>query len=67
METMMVNGKAYPHTEGMTVASLLAAVHGGSGQVVVEVNGDIVPSECYELILLNSGDTVEIVRFVGGG
>ena len=67
MEVVMVNGKAHPHEADMTIASLLAAVHGGSGQVVVEVNGDIVPRERYEATPLNGGDTVEIVHFVGGG
>ena len=66
-ETMTVNGKAYPYATGMTVSSLLAAVHGGSENVVVEVNGDIIPRGCYGLTLLNGGDTVEIVYFVGGG
>lgn len=51
----------------MTVASLLAAVHKGSGMVVVEVNGAIIPREKYGETPLNKGDSVEIVHFVGGG
>ena len=66
-ETMTVNGKAYPYATGMTVSSLLAAMHGGPEKVVVEVNGDIIPGECYGLTFLNGGDTIEIVYFVGGG
>jgi len=67
METVTVNGKEYPHAAGMTVSSFLAAVHDGSGRVVVEVNGDIIPSERYDMTPLSGGDTVEIVHFVGGG
>lgn len=36
-------------------------------QIAVEVNGYIVPKAQYEETVLMPGDTVEIVRFVGGG
>lgn len=62
-----VNGKEYPHSQGMTVSSLLAAVHDGHGLVVVEVNAEIVPRENFEKTPVNAGDVVEIVHFVGGG
>ena len=64
---LIVNGNRHPHETGMTVASLLAAVHNGSGRVVVEVNGVIVAAERYGETPLNAGDSVEIVHFVGGG
>lgn len=67
MDTVTVNGKSHPHAANMTVASLLAAVHKGSGMVVVEVNGAIIPREKYGETPLNKGDSVEIVHFVGGG
>ena len=66
-ESLTVNGKEYPHTEGMTVASLLAEVHDGAGMVVVEVNAEILPRERFAQTVLNPGDSVEIVHFVGGG
>ena len=65
--TLTVNGKAHPHTDSMTVASLLACVHKGQGVVVVEVNGMIVAPEKREETSLHSGDAVEIIQFVGGG
>lgn len=67
MNTLTVNGKNHPHVENMTVSSLLAAVREGSGTVVVEVNGVIIPSGEYDETPLNKGDSVEIVHFVGGG
>ena len=36
-------------------------------RVAVELNGDIIPKSQYESIVLNNGDIVEIVSFVGGG
>ncbi len=36
-------------------------------RVAVELNGDILPKSRYESTLLQEGDSVEIVCFVGGG
>ena len=67
-DTMMtVNGRPHPHSPGMSVTSLLAAVHNGQGLVVVEVNGVIIPRERFDETPLNPGDSIEIVHFVGGG
>ncbi|MCD7829622.1 MAG: sulfur carrier protein ThiS, partial [Clostridiales bacterium] len=35
--------------------------------IVVERNLEIIPKANYETELLQDGDTVEIVQFVGGG
>lgn len=36
-------------------------------RIAVERNGEIVPKAQYETVLLQDGDSVEVVRFVGGG
>ena len=36
-------------------------------RIAVEINGHIVPKSKYDTTVLNDGDTVEIVGFVGGG
>ena len=36
-------------------------------RIAVERNGNIVPKSQYYLTILNDGDTIEIVSFVGGG
>lgn len=36
-------------------------------RIAVELNGEIIPRSNYEKIILKSGDTLEIVTFVGGG
>ncbi|SBV94980.1 Thiamine biosynthesis protein ThiS (fragment) [uncultured delta proteobacterium] len=66
-QTVLVNGKEHPHMEGMTVTSLLSALPGVSGNVVVEVNAVIIPRGRFGETLLNAGDRIEIVHFVGGG
>lgn len=52
---------------GMTVAEYLASIQYDAKRIAVEVNGDIVPKAKYSETVLQDGDRVEIVSFVGGG
>ena len=61
-----VNGEMMD-MDGKTVAQLLEAMDAGSQRVAVELNMDIVPRASYGETVLKDGDTVEVVRFVGGG
>ena len=61
-----VNGEARS-AAGMTVEQLLASEGYESGRIAVDVNGDTVPTRRYAATELRDGDTVEVVRFVGGG
>ena len=36
-------------------------------RVVLELNGEIIQPDAFETRLLNDGDVLEIVQFVGGG
>lgn len=36
-------------------------------KIAVECNGEIVPKSTYKNLMLDDEDTLEIVRFVGGG
>lgn len=52
---------------GKSVSEMLAEM-GISGQrVAVEINEEIVPKAKYDETILKDEDTVEVVRFVGGG
>jgi sulfur carrier protein len=64
---IVVNGEARNISPGTTVAALLDALGLLAAQVAVERNLEIVPRRLYETTPLESGDTVEIVTFVGGG
>lgn len=50
-----------------TVNELLARQAIEPSHVVVEINRTIVPKENYGALRINSSDSVEILRFVGGG
>ena len=52
---------------GRSLADYLATTPYDPGRIAVERNGDIVPKAQYEGTLLQDGDSIEVVSFVGGG
>ena len=67
MVDVTVNGQSRRVADGTTVAQLLQQLTVHPQQVVVEVNVQIIKREQRETAILQPGDVVEIVRFVGGG
>ncbi|HET6607284.1 MAG TPA: sulfur carrier protein ThiS [Rhodopila sp.] len=51
----------------LSVAGLLATIGLDTRKVAVERNEEIVPRSRYVDTWLSSGDTLEIVHFIGGG
>jgi len=64
---MKVNGKHTEFAYPITVSELIAGSAYREDRVAVELNGKIVPRTKYSETMLNDGDSVEIVGFVGGG
>ncbi len=62
-----INGEERDIDDGLTLSALLESLQIRPGRVVVERNRDIVPRDSYAATLINDGDTLEIVHFVGGG
>lgn len=52
---------------GKTVADYLADTDYDPKRIAVERNGEIVPKAQYHETILQEGDSVEVVSFVGGG
>ncbi len=52
---------------GKTIAEYLAATNYDPKRIAVERNGDIVPKAKYGETMLEDGDSIEVVSFVGGG
>jgi thiamine biosynthesis protein ThiS len=65
--SLRVNGAPREVPEGTTVEGLLASLALVPGLVVVERNREIVPRARYPEVLLEAGDVLELVHFVGGG
>lgn len=63
---IVVNGKNEVG-EYSTVADLLYKQDLEPRQVLVELNGAIVPKGDYEKTFLKEGDVLELVHFVAGG
>ena len=61
-----INGEEL-NIAGKTIAEYLATTNFNPKRIAVERNGDIVPKAKYGETILQDGDNVEIVSFVGGG
>ena len=67
MTTITLNGKAHPVSTPITLVDLLASLDIDRRMIAVAHNGDVIPRDRYEGVCLNDGDSVEVVRMVGGG
>ncbi len=66
--TIQLNGKTVTlPQEVATVQDLLRHYQIENRIVIVELNKEIPGKEQYETLLLNEGDRVEMIHFVGGG
>ncbi|MBO4458462.1 MAG: sulfur carrier protein ThiS [Butyrivibrio sp.] len=61
-----INGKEYQY-ENKQLSAVLSELNYDRERVAVEINEEIVPKVCYDITILNDGDIVEVVSFVGGG
>lgn len=52
---------------GMTITEYLKAKGYRAEVVAVELNGEIIPRDSFSVVRFADGDSVEVVRFVGGG
>jgi sulfur carrier protein len=65
--SIQVNGEPREVASGTTVAELLEQLAIKDGRVAVEVNLDVIRRENRKARVLQDGDRVEVVSFVGGG
>lgn len=61
-----INGENV-EASGMTLTEYLLSVDYSIDRIAVELNGEILAKAKYDATMLNEGDKVEIVSFVGGG
>jgi thiamine biosynthesis protein ThiS len=64
---MTVNGKNIPLKEPISLKAYLESINLNILAIAVGKNGVIVPRNLFADDILNDGDTLEIVNFVGGG
>jgi thiazole synthase len=62
-----LNGEPHELAGPLSVSALLASLDVDARRVAVEHNQIVVKRVAYDSTLVNDGDEVEIVNFVGGG
>ena len=67
MAKIQLNGDPYEINDGTNLNELLNKLKIQKNKVAIEVNGEIVEKNKYPNLILNKGDKVEIVQFIGGG
>ena len=65
--TIKVNGQDRNVAKGANLAGLLGELRLDADKVAIEHNGGLVEPALYASAVLNAGDRLEIVHFVGGG
>jgi len=64
---IQLNGSSYEINTETNLNQLLNKLKIKKTKVAIEVNGIIVEKNKYLKVILNKGDKVEIVHFIGGG
>ena len=64
---IQLNGSPYKINANTNLNELLNKLKIKKNKVAVELNGTIVEKDKYPKVVLNKGDKVEIVHFIGGG
>ena len=64
---IQLNGNPYKINTETNLNQLLNKLKIQKTKVAIEVNGAIVEKNKYPKVILNKGDKIEIVHFIGGG
>jgi thiamine biosynthesis protein ThiS len=64
---IVINGEDREFTSVASLSDLLAQLGMKLDRVAVELNRDLVPRDRWPATMLDDGDKLEIVHFVGGG
>jgi thiazole synthase len=65
--TVTINGETRELNGPVSVAGLLSEMGLDPAKIAVERNLEVVPKSLYQEILVDTGDRLEIVQFIGGG
>ena len=67
MQVIKVNGKEIELEKAASVEVYLESTEYQMKRIAVELNGEILPKKEYADRMLEDGDRMEVVTFVGGG
>lgn len=67
MLTLSVNNEPFTLPDSMSLSQALTHWGMGDRLFAAAINGEFVPQSQYNQTLINDGDTIDIVKPVGGG
>lgn len=67
MTCLIINGETHEFDSPLSVLGLIEKLGFPPTKIAIERNLEIVPRSAYADTMLNEGDRLEIVNFVGGG
>jgi len=65
--TIKINGENREFSEAITLGQLIDSLGLESKVMAAAVNMEIVKQDAWDKAVLNDGDTIELLDFVGGG
>jgi len=66
-QTIQLNNRPYPYTEGVTIGSLMKENNFDFAAIIVKINGVVIEEDKWLTAAVNAGDNVEIIHIFGGG
>ncbi|WP_051822497.1 sulfur carrier protein ThiS [Desulfonatronum thiodismutans] len=67
MMQVIINGKPEEISTGVTLLEVIETRKLDPTRVVAELNREVVPGERFANTVMNEGDSLELLQFVGGG
>lgn len=64
---IFLNGESHQIDDGTSIEALVASLADDPRGIAIERNLEIVPKAEHGITLLQDGDRLEVVQFVGGG
>ncbi|MEO1475900.1 MAG: sulfur carrier protein ThiS [Pseudomonadota bacterium] len=64
---IQINGEARTVTDGISLEALVLSLGPDPRGIAIERNQEIVPKSEHATTMLEEGDKLEVVQFVGGG
>jgi len=64
---IILNGEVQEISAGMSLADFVKTLRGDPRGIAIERNLEIVPKSAHAETMLEDGDRLEVVQFVGGG
>lgn len=65
--SVTINGEPHDIPAGLTLTALIVHLGLSDGPVAIERNREVVPRAEHARVVVEPGDVLEIVHFVGGG